>query len=393
MKQLKYFRTPIYTLIGAGFVLLSACKNKSTDTQYLINSNDLKAIQQKRASLLQEVKNIEKQVAILDSVINQNAPEGKSTLVSVIQVKDTVFQHFVEIQANVKTDQNIFLNAEINGILDEILVKEGQFVQKGQVLARIQDGGLSQQLSQMEAEEKLAKTTFERQEKLWSEKIGSEIQYLQAKTNYQARKNAVEQLKKQVAKSIITAPFSGYIDHIETDLGSFVSAGTKIFRIVNLSQMYIEAEIPETYIHSIGKGAVAIVQIPVLGRTINTTVNQSSQVIDPKNRSFRIDILLENNDQSIKPNMSALIQVEDYINKKAMLLPTDIISENAEGQEYIFIAQPQSNGSYIAKKQLVVTGFNANGKTEIRSGLTPDMLVIKDGGRSVHQGQQISIYN
>ena len=385
MKKLLY----ILPLLG---IMISCGGNKEENVDKIIASKDVKAIQQKRVELSKQLKITEQQIADLDNAIKELDPQGKNTLVSIYTVKDTIFNHYLDIQATVQTEKNILLNAEYSGILENIYVKKGQQVSKGQLLAKIEDGGISQQLSQLEVQAELAKTTFERQSRLWKEKIGSEIQYLQAKSNYERSKSAVAQMKQQMAKTTITAPFSGTIDDILTDAGTAVNPGSPIIRLVNLSDMYLEAEVPEQHINNIKKGTQAKVEIPVLGKTFETKVHQTSSVINPNNRSFRVDILLPNQNKEIRPNMTARVQVKDYDNEKAILLPLDVISENADGEQYVYVAEPQDD-HYIAKKATIKTGITQDGMIEILEGLKEGDHIIKEGGRSVREGQIISISN
>lgn len=298
----------------------------------------------------------------------------------------------MELQGTVKTEQNITLNAEYGGVLQKIHVSKGQNVQRGQLLASIEDGGISQQLAQLKIQAELAKTTFERQERLWQNKIGSEMQYLQAKSTYESQKSAVEQMQRQVAKASIYAPFSGVIDDVITDVGSVVAPGTPILRLVNLSNMYLEAEIPEQYISSVKKGTQAKVDISVLNNQLDTKVSQVSNFINPANRSFKVEIQLPNQKQEIKPNMTVRLQVKDYQNDSAILLPLDVISENAEGEQFLFIAKKGANeNQLVAERVVITTGKTQGGFTEILSGVSKGDNIIKEGARSVQDGQRISV--
>ncbi|AEK24486.1 MULTISPECIES: efflux RND transporter periplasmic adaptor subunit [Capnocytophaga] len=380
-------------LIVSALVLLASCgETKNPSVEEVIAKGSKTEIRQKRDEISAKIKELETQIASLDASLSKFPEEGSAqVLVSLLEVKDTLFNHFLELQGTIKTTQNITLNAEFGGVLERIHVQKGQNVQKGQLLASIQDGGISQQLAQLKIQAELAKTTFERQSRLWENKIGSEIQYLQAKSAYETQQSAVEQMQKQVAKANIYAPFSGVIDDVITDVGTVVAPGMPVLRLVNLSDMYLESEVPEQYIANVKKGSQAKVDISVLGEQLDTKISQVSNFINPANRSFKVEIRLPNKNNAIKPNMTARLQVNDYQNKEAILLPTDIISENAQGEQYVFLAKKGDNeNQYVAERVVISTGKTQNGFTEILSGIQKGDKVIREGARSVQEGQRVS---
>ncbi|MFJ1426935.1 efflux RND transporter periplasmic adaptor subunit [Capnocytophaga canimorsus] len=380
-------------LIVSALVLLASCgETKNPSVEEVIAKGSKTEIRQKRDEISAKIKDLETQIASLDASLSKFPEEGSAqVLVSLLEVKDTLFNHFLELQGTIKTTQNITLNAEFGGVLERIHVQKGQSVQKGQLLASIQDGGISQQLAQLKIQAELAKTTFERQSRLWENKIGSEIQYLQAKSAYETQQSAVEQMQKQVAKANIYAPFSGVIDDVITDVGTVVAPGMPVLRLVNLSDMYLESEVPEQYVANVKKGSQAKVDISVLGEQLDTKISQVSNFINPANRSFKVEIRLPNKNNAIKPNMTARLQVNDYQNKEAILLPTDIISENAQGEQYVFLAKKGDNeNQYVAERVVISTGKTQNGFTEILSGIQKGDKVIREGARSVQEGQRVS---
>ncbi|MFT5255703.1 MAG: membrane fusion protein (multidrug efflux system), partial [Candidatus Paceibacteria bacterium] len=264
-------------------VLLTACGNQKEQTiDEIIVSGNLEGIQKKRDDFVVKQQEINAQIKELDEVLVQLNPEKNMPLITYFTAKDTLFKHYIEIQGSVKTDQNILITPEIGGVLDQVYVVKGQQVNKGELLATIDDGGMSKTLAQIQVQTALTKTTFERQERLWSQNIGSEIQFLQAKTAYEGQLKAVDAMKQQVAKALISAPFSGTIDDIITEQGTVVAPGqTPIMRIVNLNNMYIRADVPETYIRNVIIGKEVAVFIPVLGETIAAKISQTGSFINP----------------------------------------------------------------------------------------------------------------
>jgi membrane fusion protein (multidrug efflux system) len=372
--------------------MLSCGGDKKNSTASVIEKGTLEDMRTKRTELVSKSDDLRKELESLDEAIGKKDTNEKLTLITTLAAKDTVFNHYIELQANVQTKENLMLNAEFGGILQQIYVKEGQKVAKGQTLARVDDGGLSSQLAQMETQAALAKTTFERQQNLWNQKIGSEIQFLQAKTNYNAQLKAVAQMRSQLSKTVIRAPFSGTIDEIASDRGSVVGPGSPILRIVSLGNMYLEAEVPEKNISKIKKGSDVIVDFPVLGETFTTKITQASNYINPANRSFMVQIAVPNKNGNIKPNLSSKIQIKDYSNPKAITVPISIISENADGEQFLYVAQnPDKDGNAIAKRVIVKVGLSQGELVEIIEGIKDGDLIIKEGARSVKDGQKVSI--
>ncbi len=375
-------------------ITLASCggDNKSVDS--VIGSKDMAAVKDKRAELNKQQRELKADIDKLNAYIDENEKKERPALVTAEVIKDSIFKHYVEVQGNVETDQNVVLNAEYSGVLTNVYVKEGQRVSKGQRLAKIDDGGMSSQVAQQEAQLALAKTTFERQEKLWSQKIGSEIQFLQAKTNYEAAKNATQQMRSQLGKTIVTAPFSGVVDEIISDPGQVVIPGqTPIIRLVNLSDMYVKASIPETYLRNIKKGTQVKVNLASINEEFTGTVRQVSNYINPNNRSFDIQIEIPNKDGLVKPNLIATVKVNDYSSEGAITVPENVLQENAEGETIAYLYQPINDSVGVAKRVILVTGLSYENHTEVKSGLKKGDTIIKEGAKTLRDGQKVTIKN
>ena len=385
-------KTTYITVLLAIF-FISCGGNETQSVEDIISSNDLKSIRAKRASLDTEKQTIDQQIKDLHDAIERLDSLKRNPLVTALNIEKKVFNHYLELQGNVKTKQNVLIYPEMPGTLEEIYVKEGQYVKKGQALGKIDDGGLAQQVAQLEARTALAKTTFERQEKLWAEKIGSEIQFLQAKTNYTASKNQLEQLKRQLGKSVLKAPFSGVIDDVIKEQGTVVAPGpgSEIFRIVNLSNMYIEADIPETYISYISKGKEVEIEFPVLDEKVKSSVRQTGNFINPANRTFKIEIGVPNSQKNIKPNLTAKLKINDYTNENAILIPQSIISENANGDQYVYLVTQMKDSVGVAKQTVVKTGKTQGDFIEILEGISEGDQLIEEGARSIKNGQKVKV--
>lgn len=385
----------IFIISSALLLAISCGENNKKSIETIIEEGNLTAMRTKRAEVVTQQQAIADQLKQLDNAIASLDTVQKLPLVTTIVAKDTLFNHYLELQGNVETKQNIVLYPEMSGTLTNVYVKEGQRVSKGQLLARIDDGGLSQQLSQIEVQAQLAKTTFDRQKRLWEQKIGSEIQYLEAKTNYEAQQNAVNQIKRQLAKTRVTAPFTGIVDNVISEQGSIVSPGvTALIRVVNLSNMYIETEVPESYVSSITKGNDVKVYFPVLGKTIDTKIRQVGNYINPNNRSFTVEIEVPNKSGYIKPNLTAKVKINDYTSEKAILIPQSIISENANGDQYTYVTSGK-NAENIAQanRVIITTGKTQGDSIEVLEGIKNGDALISEGARSVKDGQKVKILN
>ncbi len=385
----------IYIILISALILVSCGKKKTVSVEELVSNGTLPELRAKKEEVTSTLEKISKKLASLNTAIAKLDTVKRVPLITTIIVKETVFNHHIELQGSVKTKQNILVYPEMRGILKRIYVKEGQHVVKGQLLAMIDDSGLSQRLAQVKTSTALAKTTFERQKRLWNQKIGSEIQFLQAKTNYETQVSAVKQLQKQVAKSLVRAPFTGVIDDVIKEPGTVISGGfgSEIFRIVNLKNMYIEAEVPENYITSIRKGKKVEVYFPVLGKRIETIVRQVGSFINPANRSFKIEIGVPNKDGNIKPNLTAKLKINDYTNSKAILIPQSIISEDGKGQQYVYSIIKKEGNYAVAKKTTITTGKTQGNVIEVLTHLSNNSEIVSEGARSVNEGQKVAIKN
>jgi len=377
--------------------LIISCGNskKEASLEEVIANNNLEQIQNKRKNLVAHQQELVGKIKQLDAKINELDTSKRMALITTFEAKTEEFMHYLELQGSVNTKNNLVIYPEYSGILNKVLVKEGQFVRKGQVLATIDDGGLAQQVAQLKINAQLAKTVFDRQERLWNQKIGSEIAFLQAKATYEAQQQAVEQLEKQLDRTRVTAPFTGTIDDIITEQGSVVAPGqSQLMRIINLSNMYIETDVPEKYISAITKNKQVLVEFPVLGTSLKARIRQAGNFINPANRTFKIEVAIPNKNKSIKPNLTAKLKINDYTNPNAILIPQSIVSENASGQQYVYVVTDKRDGNIAkTKKAIIETGKTQGDIIEVLSGLSSGDEIIKEGARSVKEGQDVKIIN
>ena len=386
----------IYLLFSAALILNACSTKKEPSLEEILATNNIEQITSEKIKIDAALQELTANLNKLNRKLTSLNKDKNTPLITTFKVQEEVFTHFIELQGNVQTKQNVLVYPEVPGILKEVLVKEGQQVKKGQILAVIDDGGLAQQVLLSQTNEQLAKTTFERQKRLWNEKIGSEIQFLQAKASYTSQKNTTNQLKQQLKKFTVYAPFSGLIDDIFKEKGTVVAPGqrSELFRVINLSNMYIETDVPENYITSITKGKKVEVNFPILGKIVNSKIRQVGNFINPSNRSFKIEIGVPNQDLEIKPNLTAKLKLNDYTNTKAILIPQSIISENAEGQQFIYVVKDKrENNLAIAERLVIETGKTQGDFIEVTKNLNTDTEIILEGARSVNNGQAVKVIN
>jgi len=372
-------------------ILLASCGGNDQSVDAVIENGNMAEIKAKKAELNNQQKELNAKLDRLNTYINKNEKKSKAQLVTTQKVKDTVFKHFVEVQGDVETDENIIIFPEYSGVLTKVYVNEGDQVRKGQILAKIDDGGLSSQLSQQETQAQLAKTTYERRKNLWDQKIGSEIQFLEAKTNYEAAVKTAEQTRSQLSKTQITAPFSGQIDDIIAEEGQVVNQGqTQVMRLVNLSDMFVTASIPENYLKSIKKGSEVKIDLAAIGEEYTGIIRQVGSFINPDNRKFSVEIEIPNPDGFIKPNMIATVLINNYTNENAVTIPETILQENAQGETIAYLYEQESDSTGTAKKIVLELGLSYENRIEVKSGLNDGDVLVLEGAKNLRDGQRIT---
>lgn len=373
-------------LVSLISVLFISCggKEDNQSIEGLINTKNVEGLQKKKTALQADIAKIEEALSTLDV-------KTEEALVAIATVKDTVFSHYLEIQGSIDTKENILVQPEFSGTLTSLTVKAGDKVGKGQILGRIDDGGMSQQLASLENQYELAKTTFERQKNLWDKKIGSEIQFLQAQTQMISAQKGVAQMKSQLSKTIIRAPFSGIIDEVFVEKGQVVSPSPQgLMRIVNLSNMYVSTTIPESYIGKLKVGDQVDVYLTSLNKTYKGKVRQIGSFINPNNRSFGIEVAVANPDNLLRPNQVAKLKIIDYTNKEVIVVPTNVVQEDGNGKNYIYTVEKNNGKTGIAKKTVVTVGKSSDNVTEILSGLSSNDVIVTEGVNNISEGMKLN---
>ncbi len=350
------------------FLLFAACGEKSTDLNTLVKAGDLKQLRALKQQETTQLNATKSRLTAIDKAIAQLDENKGLSLITSFVAETENFDHFITVQADMK---------------------------KGTLLASIDDGGLQQQLEQLKLQLELAKTTFERSQRLWDQKIGTEIQYLEAKTRYESQEQQVAQMKEQLAKTKVYAPFSGTVDELLANEGANLLPGaTPILRIVNLKQMYAEAQLPERHLSAVRKGTPVIVEMPMLNSQQQTQVQTLGNFINPNNRTFRIEVPLENTNGQIKPNLMGKMKINDYSNPQAIMIPQRIVRENTEGKTYIFtLKSTEAEGVYITQQQFVALGMASENKVEVVAGIAVGDRIVDEGANSIEDQQRVRNLN
>ena len=389
-KKIHYLKTTLYSLI---ILASTGCNNPNASIGQVLKTNDLDLIAQKRKEIIKSQQEIYIKLNLIDNKLEELNANSKFPIVETAFLKSNTFQHFVELQGNVKSDQLIIIYPEFSGVLNKIYVKSGEEVVKGQTLAIIDDGGLKQQLSQLEISFNLTKTTYERQERLWSQNIGSEIQFLETKSMFEAQKEAIKQLKKQLEKTVIKASFNGTIDNIIAKEGEVVYPGrSNLMLLLNMERMYVESNVPERYINTISTGKKAKVAFPLIDEFLETSIRQAGNFIDPIKRTYKIELDLPKNDFNIKPNLNAKVSINNYTNDNAILIKEGFISIDSNNEKYVYKIYRKEKKNYVSKT-IIKTGKNNGNYIEVLSGLSVDDEIVIEGMRKIVDNTRVKIIN
>lgn len=365
-------------IIIAMAVFMAACSSKT------VNNEDAK--RQELQQYKQDMHDLKLKIDALEKELS-TTEEKEIVNVKVKDIQSQTFEHFFEVTGNAEADLNINVSPESSGIIETILVKEGEHVTKGQMLAKLKVDALQRTLDELKIQHDLATTNFNRQKNLWDQNIGSEMQFLQAKTNKESLEKRIEGLEAQIDMSDITSPVDGVVDVIFQKKGEIGSPQFPFAKVVNINHINIYGDVSEAYLTKVKEGDKIKINFPALGREKEARIQQIGDVIDPKNRTFRIKVSMNNPDKMIKPNLVAIIKIRDYMAEDAIVVPSLYIREDFKG-DFTFIANTE-NGKEVAKKIYVTTGVTDNNMTEVTSGLTAGMKIISEGYNQIVDGTLI----
>ena len=341
------------------------------------------------ADLKKQRSEIDNKIIALEKKMGENKSETKVTNVVVTPVKAQVFNHFVEVQGNLDSDNNLSVSPKMGGVITQVPVKVGDHVSAGQVLVVIDDATLRQSMAEIQTTYDFAKTTFEKQQNLWNQKIGSEIQYLQAKNNKESLERRMASLQTQMSMTRVTSPISGTIDAVNVKVGEQAMPGAGVVRVVNLTQMKVKAKVADTYINSIKKGDPVIIKFPDINEEKQARISFAGQVVNAQTRTFDIEVLMINQDNKLKPNLLSVISVNDKVIKNALVIDENLV-QNTELGKIVFTAENEG-GNLVAKMKKIETGLSYNGKIIVLKGLKEGDQLITIGNQDLVDNQKIKL--
>lgn len=358
---------------------------------------DPKSIEEKKKQLATKKEALTKlkaEISTLEGEISAAMPasakETATKLVETMALAPEDFAHYVEVQANVASDQNVMVAPEIPGLILRRRAEEGQAVRAGQIIAEVDAENARRSIAEMETRMELARTTFERQSNLWNQKIGTEIQYLQAKNAMDALEKGLATMKSQLNKAYIKAPISGILEQFMQNVGEMGNPAVPMARIVNNTTVKITADVSEAYTRSIKRGDQVLVSFPSLGKELNLRVESTGQVVNPINRTFRLLMRTGNPDGYLKPNTLAVVKIRDFYQQKALSIPTYLIQQSATGQKFVYVLR-KKEGKDTSEKVNIASGQSYAGKTLITEGLQPGDMLITKGYNEVLNGDAVKV--
>ncbi|MBP6618914.1 efflux RND transporter periplasmic adaptor subunit [Lacihabitans sp. CCS-44] len=352
--------------------------------------NSLAGKKAQLVELQKQATTLTSKIQALQSELDKLEPnkEEKIKTVSVTPVITQNFQHFVEATGRLEAENNVFVSPQTGGALTKVFVKIGDFVSKGQKIATIDNSILRNSMQEVEIQLETAKTIFERQKNLWDQKIGTEVQYIQAKSAVESLERRINTLKSQDVLNVVVAPISGVVDEVRLKAGEIAAPGVGILRIVNFNELKVVANVPDTYAGTIAKGDMVKIKFPDLQKEISAKLSYVSQTINQVSRTFTVEAKVPMTDKSFKPNLTALVTINDQSTGGAIVIPQNYI-QNTEQGSIVYIATTEGNKK-IARAKIVKTGLSYDGKIEIKSGLTVGDALITEGYQEIVDGQAIN---
>ena len=373
----------ILTLIS-----LVACGGKKTETDLDKLKQQLAEKRAQAAALQTEIVDLEAQVFKLDS----SAQETATRIVTVLPAARKDFEHYTEVQGAVATALDPSpASSETGGRVLQVFVREGQTVTAGQLIAKVDLEAVQKTLDQIQVTLNLARDVYQKQENLWKQQIGSEIQYLQAKNNVEALEKQMESVRFQLNKAEVHAPIAGTIEKVNTKAGELAAPGMPIVTIINYNQLTVKADVSESFLKNLHAGDVVDVDFPALGLKQSARVSEIGRFVNPSNRTFEVKVAV-NAAGVLKPNVLANIKFRDAASKDVVLIPTQMISQDPTGQNYVYQRVKGADGD-IAKKVIITTGESNGIETVVTTGLKGGEELIDKGARETSDGERIKVIN
>lgn len=378
------------SIAALSFAFLVSCGGGDSTASSDALPEDIAAARGLLKAKRQELRSLKESVTVLEAHIAKLDPSAvavKEILVTTKAVTVKKFSHFVEVQGSLLPAQDpAMASSETGGRIAELLVKENAYVKKGDLIAKINLESIQKSIDELEKTMELAQDMFKRQENLWKQNIGSEIQYLQAKNQVESLTKTKERLEFELTKSNVYAPAAGYVEKIMIKEGEMSGPGVPILQIVNTSQLKLVAGVPEIYLGKVRKGETVRVNFPALNKDQEVRVTTIGRMINPTNRTFEVEAQVGSEKGLLKPNLLASVFVEDYSKKDAVVVPDQFIMQDVSGNNYIMVAKGNK-----AVKRVVELGKDYNNETVIETGFDGTELLIVKGARKVADGDLIKV--
>ncbi len=376
-------KTKSSIVVALAAFLLVACGGESKDG-LTGKQEELTKLKGEQSELNQKIKALETEIAKLDTTSKE---EDRAKPVIVSPLISETFRHYVEVQGSVDAKNSVMVSPKSGGVLTAVYVKEGDNVRQGATMAKVDNSIMRESIEEVKNQLSLANTVYEKQARLWEQKIGTEIQYLQAKNNKEALEKKLVTLNTQLGQSNIAAPISGVVDQVIAKVGEMASPGAPVARVVNLNNLKVVAKVADSYVASIRKGDEVIIKFPDLNQEYKARVSFVSTTVDPLSRTFRIEANLPSS-TALKPNMLAQVQINDATRKDAITIDQNLVQSTEKGQ-VVYVATNEG-GRKVAQAKTVKTGLSYNGRVEILEGLQAGDQLITQGYQEVADGQVIS---
>jgi len=366
------------------FMIIVAACSKGGGDKVAQKKDELAKLQAEEKEISAKITKLQTELDILDP----KKEEEKIVSVTVSPVASQDFKHFVEFQGRIDAKNNIFVSPQMGGAITNLYVKEGDYVKQGQLIATIDNAVLKQSIQEIDVQLETAKVFFEKQKSLWDQKVGTEIQYIQAKSNVEGLEKRLATLNTQTAMTRVTSPLNGYVDEIRQRAGEMASPGLGIVRVVNSDNLKVIAQAADTYAGTVKQGDVVTVKFPDLGKETTTKLTFVSQTVNPASRTFVIEASIPKIDPQLKPNMTAVLNVNDQAKSNAIIINRNLIQQDEQG-EIVYVAVTEG-GKKIARSRKITTGLTYGGNIEIVSGLQAGDLLITQGYQDLVDGLAIN---
>ncbi|HTL82935.1 MAG TPA: efflux RND transporter periplasmic adaptor subunit [Bacteroidia bacterium] len=368
-----------FVIIAALSFFAVSCGQKSKEDQLKDKKSQFEALRK-------EITELEMEIA---KDKGDSTAVGKSVAVTTINY--STFDHYIDIQGRIDADESVTVSPTMPGLVKTVNVQAGDVVSAGQVLASIDADVYVQQLSALKVQRDLAKDVYDRQTKLHDQQIGTELQYMQAKGNYESLDKQVSALQEQIDLSFLKAPMAGVVDNVGLKVGEIAAAGFNSITIVNTTKLRVKGDVAEAYIAKVKKGCPVKIEIPDADQTIDATITYSGQIVNKLNRTFGVEVVLPAGQKNILPNMVAVLKINDFTQDSSLVIPTSAIQTTTDGKTFVFVASTSKDGRVVAQKREVTYSHDYNGMTKIETGLLAGDRVITEGYTDLNDGDPILV--